>query len=150
MALAFGSQAAAGRPLGVPAITTVVVTSAMVDLFADPFLFSSPWNVKAKGRNQRVAFVVVFFIGGIVGGLGLRGGDGLPVLLAGCVKVVAMGCVVWADGEGKVKGRDVEKGKETEAVRVEKAGEKTSGESAGMVGGGEKKGEEETIAKKIE
>ncbi|KAL8276322.1 hypothetical protein RQP46_011288 [Phenoliferia psychrophenolica] len=69
LAFAFGSQAAAGRPLGVAPITTVVVTSAMVDLWADKKLFAP--LAGNPGRNQRVAFILVFFLGGIVGGLAL-------------------------------------------------------------------------------
>ena len=107
LAFAFGSQAAAGRPLGVAPITTVVVTSAsksqpkhlitlttndycplVVDLWADKKLFA-PLGGNA-GRNQRVAFILTFFVGGIVGGLALvHVNAAFVLLLSGIVKTIA-------------------------------------------------------------
>lgn len=88
MAFAFGSQAASGRPLGVPAITTVVVTSAMVDLLADKDLFVG--LRKNLGRNQRAGFVVVFFLGGVVGALVLRHvGPPWALILSAIIKMGA-------------------------------------------------------------
>ena len=88
MAFAFGAQAASGRPLGVPAITTVVVTSAMVDLWADKNLFVG--LRKNPGRNQRAAFVVLFFVGGVVGALVLRhAGPPWALVLSAIIKMGA-------------------------------------------------------------
>lgn len=110
MACAFGSQAAASRPFGVTPITTVVVTSAMVDLFADPQFFV---KLSAnKGRNQRASFILTFFVFGIIGGLCLKHiGGGFTLLIAGIIKII--GAVVFLFAKG-TKKEEPERKKEVE------------------------------------
>ncbi|KAM0750776.1 hypothetical protein T439DRAFT_380638 [Meredithblackwellia eburnea MCA 4105] len=106
LAFAFGSQAAVSRPLASTPITTVVVTSAMFDLWSDKNLFAKLSANKA--RNQRVAFIVTFFVGGIIGALCLRHvDDAFTVLLAGIIKMVPVGIILLAKG----KHAEVKKGK---------------------------------------
>lgn len=98
LAFTFGSQAAAGRPLGVAPITTVVVTSAMVDLWADKKLFAP--LADNTGRNQRIAFILTFFVGGLVGGFALaRVNTAFVLLLAGIFKMVAVIPFLIANGK---------------------------------------------------
>lgn len=109
MAFAFGSQAAASRPFGVPPITTVVVTSAMVDLFADPQFFA---KLSAnKGRNQRASFILTFFVFGIIGGLCLKHVSGqFTLLIAGIIKLIGALIFLFAKGkkEEEKAGKEIE------------------------------------------
>ena len=58
----------------------------MVDLFADKNLFA----LRNTGRNQRAAFVVVFFVGGVVGALVLRhAGPPWALVLSAIIKMGA-------------------------------------------------------------
>lgn len=60
----------------------------MGDLFSDPKLFASPF--KNTARNQRTAFIVVFFLGCLVGGLVLVKVNGeLVMLLTGIFKLLS-------------------------------------------------------------
>ncbi|KAJ4415454.1 hypothetical protein N0V82_007325 [Gnomoniopsis sp. IMI 355080] len=53
---------------GPPTIPTQVATGAMADFFSDPRLFAA----SNKPRDERIMFIVVFFVGGLVGGLAYR------------------------------------------------------------------------------
>ncbi|KAI5476708.1 DUF1275 domain protein [Pseudohyphozyma bogoriensis] len=109
MSIAFGSQGAAGRLLASTPITTVVVTSAMFDLFADKDLFA-PLG-KNVARNQRVAFILVFFVGTIVGGATLRHvGVPFTLVLAGIFKFAAV--MLFLVAPGKTRGSNMVKAEE--------------------------------------
>jgi len=76
----FGSQGVATKALGVPGLAMpAVVTGAMNDLLGDPDLFAP--LTKNKIRNRRATFVLVFFFGGITGGLVLKHVDAALVLV---------------------------------------------------------------------
>lgn len=53
---------------GPPTMPTQVATGAMADFFSDPRLFAA----KNKPRDERIMFILVFFTGGVVGGLAYR------------------------------------------------------------------------------
>jgi uncharacterized membrane protein YoaK (UPF0700 family) len=53
---------------GPPTMPTQVATGAMADFFSDPRVLA----VRNKPRDERVVFIVVFFTGGLVGGLAYR------------------------------------------------------------------------------
>lgn len=53
---------------GPPTMPTQVATGAMADFFSDPRLFAS----RNKPRDERIMFIVVFFVGGLIGGLAYR------------------------------------------------------------------------------
>lgn len=53
---------------GPPTMPTQVATGAMADFFSDPRLLA----VRNKPRDERIIFIAVFFIGGVVGGLAYR------------------------------------------------------------------------------
>lgn len=116
-----GAQVAAARAWGVPEISTVMATTAWVDLLADGRLLS--WE--NRGRNRRAAFLVVL-VGGSVAGAFLReaiGGAGVVVVSAVVKGVVVVGLLV-APGEGVGAG---EKGEGREGVRVVDSGDVDDG-----------------------
>ena len=94
----FGSQGVAAKSLGVPGIAMpAVVTGAMNDLLGDPDLFIP--LTKNKTRNQRVVFVLLFFCGGIVGGLVLKHVDAALVLvLTASMKLLGAVCFLVVPG----------------------------------------------------
>nr|GAT60591.1 predicted protein [Mycena chlorophos] len=53
---------------GPPTMPTQVATGAMADFFSDPKLFAR----KNTPRDERIVFIFVFFVGGLVGGLCYR------------------------------------------------------------------------------
>lgn len=53
---------------GPPTMPTQVATGAMADFFSDPRIFAA----RNKLRDERLIFVIVFFTGGLVGGLAYR------------------------------------------------------------------------------
>lgn len=53
---------------GPTTMPTQVATGAMADFFSDPRLFA----IKNRPRDERLIFVLVFFLGGVVGGLAYR------------------------------------------------------------------------------
>lgn len=53
---------------GPPTMPTQVATGAMADFFSDPKIFAA----RNKLRDERLIFVIVFFTGGLVGGLAYR------------------------------------------------------------------------------
>jgi len=85
----FGAQAVVSKALGVKAILVPqVVTGAMGDLFSDPRLFG-PLRSNVP-RNQRAAFVIVFFAGAAIGGVALKDVNPEMVLILTAVfKLVA-------------------------------------------------------------
>ncbi|KAF3771035.1 hypothetical protein M406DRAFT_326438 [Cryphonectria parasitica EP155] len=53
---------------GPPTMPTQVATGAMADFFSDPRLLAR----RNRPRDERILFIVVFFVGGLVGGLAYR------------------------------------------------------------------------------
>jgi len=94
----FGSQGVATKALGVPGIAMpAVVTGAMNDLLGDPDLFVPV--MKNKIRNQRASFVLVFFCGGITGGLVLKYVDApLVLVLTASMKLLGAVCFLFVPG----------------------------------------------------
>lgn len=76
----FGSQGAVTKAMGVKGIPMpAVVTGAMGDLLSDPRLFA-PLR-QNRERNQRIVFLLTFFIGAIMGGIVLRWANASAVLV---------------------------------------------------------------------
>ncbi|WP_226961504.1 MULTISPECIES: YoaK family protein [Streptomyces] len=87
-AAAMGSQAAVARRIGVPEMTTVVVTSTLTTLAAE----SLPRGGLASFANRRTAAILAIFLGAVVGAVLLRVAElalpmGLAALLSGAVTV---------------------------------------------------------------
>ena len=85
-AAAMGSQAAVARRIGVPEMTTVVVTSTLTTLAGE----SLPGGGVAALVNRRTAAILAIFLGAVVGAVLLRAAElalpmGLAALLSGAV-----------------------------------------------------------------
>ncbi|MCJ1374932.1 hypothetical protein MMC20_006165 [Loxospora ochrophaea] len=63
LGFASGAQVAMARNVSVPEVTTAMVTSAYIDLLADPDILA----VKNRPRNRRFWFVVSLLLGSFVG-----------------------------------------------------------------------------------
>jgi uncharacterized membrane protein YoaK (UPF0700 family) len=63
LAFASGGQVAMARTINVPEITTAMVTSAYIDLLADPDIF----ELKNRSRNRRFFFVCSLLAGSFIG-----------------------------------------------------------------------------------
>ena len=61
-----------------------MVTSAYIDVFADPLLFEKH-NVP---RNRRSMFVVSLFVGSLIGGYTYKIQAGVPLLISGIIKFI--------------------------------------------------------------
>lgn len=91
LAFAFGAQSTTARGLNVPEIPTVVITSAMVDLFGDKNVFA----LHNRPRNRRAAFILLIFIGAVLGALALKFvNPALTALLSAIVKLLAAAFVL--------------------------------------------------------
>lgn len=66
LSLCTGSQQITVRHFEKPEVNTTMVTIPIADVLSDPHLFHAPW--KNAPRNNRIAFIVVFVVGAIVGG----------------------------------------------------------------------------------
>ncbi|KAM0751362.1 hypothetical protein T439DRAFT_380343 [Meredithblackwellia eburnea MCA 4105] len=111
LAWVFGSQGVITKTLGVPQIPAQVVTGAMADLWSDPKLLA-PLRQNVP-RNQRVAFIVVFFAGACVGGtVLLKVNAELVLLLTAILKLVVAGLFFLVPGVERPEKKfgDVEKG----------------------------------------
>ena len=78
LALAMGVRNATVRTLGVPDLTTTVLTMTLTGLAADSRLAGGP----GKGSPRRTAAVVAMFAGALVGALLLKSSHALPLALA--------------------------------------------------------------------
>jgi hypothetical protein len=80
-------------------MSKVVVTSAMVDFFSDPNLFKLP-ATKNLARNRRLAFVLCFYSGGLVGaGIIKRVGSGWALVGSGICKLMVAGSFLFLESE---------------------------------------------------
>ena len=94
LAFAFGAQSTTARGLNVPEIPTVVITSAMVDLFGDKNIFA----LHNRPRNRRAAFIFLIFVGAVIGGVALKFvNPALTIVLSAIVKYLAAGFVLLFD-----------------------------------------------------
>lgn len=85
------------------ALFSVVVTSCMVDLFADKNLFAR----RNVGRNQRAAFVVVFFLGGLIGAFVLKNaGPPWALVLSSIIKMGAAASLLVVAGKPRARAEE--------------------------------------------
>ncbi|CAO3649170.1 unnamed protein product [Cunninghamella blakesleeana] len=84
ISFSFGIQAATIRPFKISEIPTVVVTSAMVDLWSDKNLFKK----NNLGRNRRLGFIVSLFLGVITGSFLLKTTIEGTIILAASIKLL--------------------------------------------------------------
>jgi uncharacterized membrane protein YoaK (UPF0700 family) len=94
MLVAFQSagQIVASRELNYNELPTNVLTSLYTDLLSDAHLFS-PWDADVK-RNRRAVAIVLFFVGGLIGGfMSQRVGMPSVLWLGGSIKGALV--VVW-------------------------------------------------------
>lgn len=67
-------------------ITTLVATGAMASFFSDPQLF----KLRNRPRDERFAFVVFFWVGGLIAGFAYAYSSApLSLLLSGILKLVS-------------------------------------------------------------
>jgi len=96
LSLVMGSQQVWTRTLDCPSITVTVLTNATCQLFADPKLFA----LHNKGRNQKAAFICIFFLGAITGGLTLRYVNAaLPLIMTATFKILGAFTLVLYPGQ---------------------------------------------------
>ncbi|RSH95431.1 hypothetical protein EHS25_000521 [Saitozyma podzolica] len=84
-----GAQNVTVKGMGTPpTIPTQVATGAMAELVSDPRLFVG--FTKNRPRNERIIFVLTFFLGGVIGGLAYRySSPELCLLLTAIFKLLA-------------------------------------------------------------
>lgn len=83
LAFASGGQVAMARTVNLPQIPTAMVTSAYIDLFADPDIFA----FHNRPRNRRFLFIVSLVVGSFVGAAAYATVEpALPLLLASLCK----------------------------------------------------------------
>ena len=104
-----GAQVASARQSGSAELPTAPMTSSYVDLVADKYLFVGFTHPHAGGRNRRLVYILVMWVGAMLGAVVHRwGGSAAVVGLTMGLKGVAMTLVSVAQGEeGRV--RTVEK-----------------------------------------
>lgn len=91
LSFCYGAQGTTARGLGIAEIPTVVITSAMVDLFGDKNLF----KVHNRPRNRRAAFILAIFMGGFIGGWTYsRVNAPLTVAIAAIIKLLCVPIVL--------------------------------------------------------
>lgn len=104
LGIAFGAQGSTVRPLKVAEVPTVVVTSAMIDLFRDANLFKRH-NLP---RNRRVAFIISLFLGAFIGGWCLNRVNGqLVLVIAAVFKLLIAGVFLfWPSAQEEKKDKE--------------------------------------------
>lgn len=96
LSFGYGAQATTARGLKVPEIPTVVITSAMVDLFGDKNLFKR----ENRPRNRRIAFIICLFMGAFIGGwIHNRVNGALTNCIAGTVKIISAFCIFFFESK---------------------------------------------------
>lgn len=94
LGLSYGAQGTTARGLDVPQIPTVVITSAMIDLFGDKNLF----KVHNRPRNRRAAFIFVISFGAFIGGwIDHKVNGALVIGIAAVIKFISAGLVLFYD-----------------------------------------------------
>jgi uncharacterized membrane protein YoaK (UPF0700 family) len=89
MAMGMGLRNATVRHIGVPDMTTTVLTMTLTGLAADAAIFGGP----GKGSARRLSAIVAMLVGAICGALMLRAGVVLPMALATGLALVT--CVAY-------------------------------------------------------
>jgi uncharacterized membrane protein YoaK (UPF0700 family) len=89
MALGMGIRNATVRHIGVPDMTTTVLTMTLTGLAADATIFGGP----GKGSPRRLAAILAMLVGAICGALMLRAGVVLPMAFATGLALVT--CVAY-------------------------------------------------------
>lgn len=106
-----GSQNVTANGTGPPkTITTLVATLAMADFFSDKNLFAR----HNRPKDERFAFMAVFFIGGLIAAYAYRySNPALALILCGVLKLIAVGIVLIApavEEPKEAKQQESEKG----------------------------------------
>lgn len=100
LAFASGGQVAMARTVNLPQIPTAMVTSAYIDLFADPDILT-PRN---RPRNRRLLFIVALVVGSFIGaGAYAMVEPALPLLLASLCKAAV--CVSFLFNPARLRAR---------------------------------------------
>ena len=89
MAMGMGLRNATVRHIGVPDMTTTVLTMTLTGLAADAAIFGGP----GKGSARRLSAIVAMLVGAICGALMLRAGVVLPMAFATGLALVT--CVAY-------------------------------------------------------
>jgi uncharacterized membrane protein len=102
------------------------MTSSYVDLVSDKYLFVGLTHPQAGGRNRRLAYIVVMWIGAMLGAVVHRyAGSAAVVGLTMGLKGVAVGLVSVARGEERGvrrEGKEQERGKAAHGQDKEELG----------------------------
>ncbi|BFZ54306.1 hypothetical protein PYCC9005_001340 [Savitreella phatthalungensis] len=82
LASSSGAQVAMARQFSIAEIPTAMVTSPLVDLLVDPWLFHASVSCnRVVGRNRRATYIISLFVGVIIGASIHRYYTSKPVLL---------------------------------------------------------------------
>ena len=107
-----GAQVAAARQSGSAELPTAPMTSSYVDLVADRYLFVGFTNPNAGGRNRRLIYIAVMWMGAILGAVVHKyGGSAEVVALTMALKAVGIAMTSVAQGEAGRGRSEEEEGK---------------------------------------
>lgn len=111
LSFSYGAQATTARGLGINEIPTVVITSAMVDLFGDKNLY----KLHNRPRNRRAGFILSIFVGGLIGGaIYHHVNASLAVCISAVIKLMCVPCVLLTQSADSER-RKIQLAKEAEA-----------------------------------
>lgn len=91
LGFSYGAQGTTARGLDVPQIPTVVITSAMIDLFGDKSIF----KLHNRPRNRRAVFILAIFFGAFIGGwIDHKVNGALVIGIAAAIKLLSAALVL--------------------------------------------------------
>lgn len=112
-----GAQVASARQSGSAELPTAPMTSSYVDLVSDKYLFVGVTHPQAGGRNRRLVYIAVMWLGAVLGAVVHRyAGSAAVVGLTMGLKGVAVGLVGVARGEERGARREGKEQKREKAA----------------------------------
>lgn len=106
LGFSYGAQGTTARGLDIPQIPTVVITSAMIDVFGDKNLF----KLDNRPRNRRVAFILAIFFGAFIGGwIDHKVNGALVIGIAAAIKLLSAGLILFFNSAESQKRAKAEK-----------------------------------------
>lgn len=98
LSLCTGSQQITVKYWEVPEVNTTMVTIPIADILSDPHMLAPP--SKNPHRNNRIAFIVVFMVGAILGGCCLHWVNAqLAIIISAGIKLLISFAIVFMPSE---------------------------------------------------